>query len=72
MLTHNITLKKVTTLDGKTHYVGTLPEGLAKGKQKLQIKAYDEQNLDEGLRSMVDKSPSKDGSFYLLIEAPTR
>ncbi len=65
-------LKKVTTPEGKTYYEGYLPEELSKGKQKLQIKAYDDQGIDDGLRSMVDKSPSKEGSFYLFIEAPSR
>ncbi len=67
-----VKLKKKASQENKTFFEGFLPEGFLKSKQKVQISAMDDQNIDSGVLAVADKSPSNDGSLYLMFEMPER
>ncbi len=67
-----VKLKKKNSKEGNTFFEGFLPEGFMKSKQKIQITAMDDHNIDSGILAVADKSPSNDGSLYLMVELPER
>lgn len=67
---YSVKLRRITTEKGQVYFEGFLPEVFGKKGQRLRVTGFDDENQEIGIIPFSDKPPTKDGSFYLLIQSP--